>query len=166
VIGNFVLFQLAWFACVMTAARGQQWLGALIAAAVVGLFAWLAPQRVRALQLFALVTLVGTAWDSLVSATGWIQYAGWPELRWLAPPWIIAMWALFATLLNVSLRWLRGRVLLAALFGLVGAPLAYYGGVRLGAVQLPNALAALVLQAAGWAVLTPWLIRLGVRLEH
>jgi Protein of unknown function (DUF2878) len=165
-IANFVAFQLAWFACVVAAARGQQWLGVAAVLVVAAVFAWLAPRPARALQLFALVTLIGAVWDSAVSATGWMTYAGASAAGWLAPAWIVAMWTLFATLLNVCLRWLRARPALSALFGLVGGPLAYYGGARLGAVSFANLPAALALQGIGWAAMTPLLIRLGVRLEH
>jgi hypothetical protein len=46
------------------------------------------------------------------------------------------MWIAFATTLNVSMRWLRGRPELALLFGAVGGPLAFYAGERLGAVTV------------------------------
>jgi hypothetical protein len=59
-------------------------------------------------------------------------------LPWLAPVWIIAMWAGFATLLHVALRWLLPHRWLAALLGAVGGPLAYYAGMRLGAVNFPD----------------------------
>jgi hypothetical protein len=126
----------------------------------------LAPRPRRALQLFLLVTLIGAVWDSLTGATGWLHFAGAPAVGWLAPAWIVAMWTLFATLLNVCLRWLRPRPWLAALFGLLGGPIAYYGGARLGAVSFTNLSAALLLQGAGWALLTPLLIRLGERFER
>jgi hypothetical protein len=37
----------------------------------------------------------------------------------------------------------------------VGAPLAYFGGQKLGAVQFLEPASALTAIAAGWAVLTP-----------
>ncbi len=33
------------------------------------------------------------------------------------PPWILALWALFASTLNASLGWLQDRLLLAAVLG-------------------------------------------------
>jgi hypothetical protein len=163
---NFVAFQLAWFACAVAAAHGRQWLGVGVIAPVVAAFVWLAPRPARALQLFAVVTLIGTTWDSATNAIGWMHFVGAPAGGWLAPAWIIAMWTLFATLLNVCLRWLRARPLLSGMLGLVGGPLAYYGGARLGAVSFGNLYAALALQGAGWALLTPLLISLGARFEH
>ncbi len=75
------------------------------------------------------------------------------------------MWGLFATILNVSLRWLRGRWVMAALFGAIGGPLAYYGGHRLGALEFGNEIVALLALAVGWAVFTPLLMSLATRFD-
>ena len=37
--------------------------------------------------------------------------------------------------IRYSMRWLSGRYLLGACFGLVGAPLAFFAGERLGAIE-------------------------------
>ena len=164
-IVNFILFQLAWFACVVAAARGSSWLGVLVALVVAAVHVMRSRRPRAEIQLLVLTTGIGVAWESAVLSTGWIHYAGsWPA-TWLAPDWIIAMWTLFGTLLNVSLRWLRGRWLLAVVFGLVGGPLAYYGGVKLGAVFLLQPTYALLLQGLGWAVLTPLLVQVARRYD-
>jgi hypothetical protein len=75
------------------------------------------------------------------------------------------MWGLFATILNVSLRWLRGRWLIAAIAGGLGGPLAYYGGHRLGALEFGDQNAALIALALGWAVVTPILVALSERFD-
>jgi hypothetical protein len=48
---------------------------------------------------------------------------------------MVFLWINFATLVNVSLKWLHGRYLLAALPGAVGGPAACYGGAQLGATR-------------------------------
>ena len=74
-----------------------------------------------------------------------------------SPPWLIALWLNLAAALNFSLAWLKGRHLLAAAFGAVGGPLAYYGGAKLGGVvTMPGGWDLLAL-AAGWAAMTPLL---------
>jgi hypothetical protein len=164
-IANFVLFQAGWFACVVAAANDLAWLGVLAVLAAAAIHVATAPRAAPALQLLVVVTLIGAVWDSVVQAIGWQQYhSGW-LVPWLAPVWIIAMWTLFATTLNVTLRWLRGRTLIAVLFGLIGGPLAYYGGVRLGALTLAAPLPALLLQGIGWAILTPLLVRLAEKFD-
>jgi non-ribosomal peptide synthetase component F len=71
---------------------------------------------------------------------------------------MVALWAMFATTLNVSLRALRARPWLAAALGAAGGPLAYYAGARLGALQLADFHAGLAAIAVGWAWLTPLLL--------
>ncbi len=70
------------------------------------------------------------------------------------------MWMLFGTTLNVSMRWLRGRELVAAAFGLLGGPLSYLAGQKLGGISLVDELAALTALGLGWAVIMPLLLRL------
>lgn len=165
VLLNFLLFQAGWFACVIAAAHGRPGLGVLAVLAVAAVHLGISRRWQSELQLLFIVTVIGVVWDSVVVNTGWMSYSSGTFMHGVAPSWIIAMWTLFGTLLNVSLRWMRGRNVLAVLFGLIGGPLAYYGGVKLGAVNLNSPIAALALQGAGWAVLTPWLIHLGERFD-
>ncbi len=155
---NFVLFQLVWFACVMGAAAGRPWLGPLAVAAWLALHAFW-PGRPRELKLVLAVTLIGTAVDSALRAVGLLGYSavpgGWPTF--VAPPWIIALWAAFAALLRHSLAWLTPRPWLGAAFGAIGGPLSFLAGRRLGAVELHAERPALSLVALAleWAILTP-----------
>ena len=70
------------------------------------------------------------------------------------------MWLLFATTLNVSMRWLRNKGWLAAFFGLIGGPLTYFAGEKLGGIILVDQITALVALGIGWAVMMPMLLRL------
>jgi hypothetical protein len=156
---NVVLFQLGWFACVLGAAHGWPWLGVWVA---LGVLAWhlaRSVQPAREAALLAGAAVVGTAFETLLVQTGWLRYGGGSGLliEGTAPMWMVALWALFATTLNVSMRALRPRLVLAALLGAVGGPLAYYGGARLGALELVSPGAALAAIGIGWAVLTPLL---------
>jgi hypothetical protein len=54
---------------------------------------------------------------------------------------------------------------IAALLGAAGAPLAYYAGARLGALDLVSPAPALVAIALGWAVATPALMLAARRLD-
>ena len=162
-LASFALYQLGWFAAVLLAAHSRPWLAAAALVPFLALHLAYCARPARELRLLALAALIGLAWDSAVMATGWQHYAGGQVLAALAPLWVVVLWAQFATLLRGPLRWLRGRPLLAALLGLVGGPLAWAGGARLGAVQLVPPMPALLLQAAGWAALTPCLIWLGAR---
>lgn len=163
-LAQFCLFQAAWFACVLGAAHGQVAAGVMAVAAVVLLHLAVSPARAADLALTVLAMLVGLAWDSAMVRQGWVQYASPGPLPQLAPIWILALWALFATLLRGPLAWLHGRPLLAAVLGAIGGPLSYLAAVRLGAGSFPDPAVALAVLGAGWAVMTPALIESARRL--
>jgi hypothetical protein len=83
----------------------------------------------------------------------------------LAPYWIVAMWVLFATTLNVGMRWLRRSTAIAAVAGAIGGPLAFFAGASIGAVELVSPAIALIAIGIGWAVMLPLLVKLTVWLE-
>ena len=75
--------------------------------------------------------------------------------------WFLAFWLNFATLLNVSLRWLQTRPLLAVLFGVLGGPPAYLGAQHLGALELATPTThTMALLAVYWGIATPAVLRL------
>jgi hypothetical protein len=160
VVSNFMLFQIGWFACVLSAAEHQPWFGVLVTTAVVVAHVLRASIPTAELELVLLSLGLGLVFDSLLVWQGWLQYSSGIVFSNIAPYWIVALWGLFATLLNVSLRWMRGRWVLAIVFGAVGGPAAYYGGLRLGALEFGNMPAGLSALAIGWAVLTPLLLAL------
>lgn len=162
---NVVLFQIGWFACVLSAAAGRPSLGAAVAVGIVILHLIQAPMPRQELFLVLSALAIGAVWESLLVWLNLVAYEVGVIVRWTAPYWIILMWGLFATILNVSLRWLRERWLLQALAGLVGGPLAFHGGHRLGALEFGNEPVALFVIGTGWAVLTPLLMALSVRFD-
>ncbi len=164
-VANVALFQAGWFACVMAGAHGQVWIALSGLAAVLGWHLLRARQRRRELVLTAIVALVGAIYETLLAQTGWMRPTTGEWVPGMAAYWLVCLWAVFATTLNVSLRWLRARPLVAAAFGAIGGPLAYYAGSRLGALELAVPELALTSIAIGWAVLTPALLILARRLD-
>ena len=162
---NVLLFQIGWFACVLGAAHHVPWIGVAAAAAIVGWHLARAAEPGRELSLVAMATLAGTAFETVLVQTGSVRFDSGVLLEGTAPYWMVALWALFATTLNVSLRWLRGRPVLAAVFGGVGGPAAYYAGAQLGALELVAAGLALAVIGVGWAVLAPVLLATARRLD-
>lgn len=156
---NFILFQLAWFACVAGAAYGVPWFGVSVTLLTT---AWHLRQSKRAkpeiLLMFA-VLLVGASFDQVMLLLQLVAYQqhGWSAS--LVPVWIVALWLAFASTLNLSLAWLQGRYLIAAVFGASGGPLAYFGAQNIGAVTL-NGNASYIALSIGWAVITPILLYL------
>jgi Protein of unknown function (DUF2878) len=162
---NVVLFQVGWFACVLGAAHGLAWAGALSALAIVAWHVARAGEPRRELALVVCAAALGAVFETLLVQSGWIRFGAGVLIEGAATYWMVALWALFATTLNVSLRSLRNRAWLAALLGAIGGPVAYYAGARLGALEFVAAGAGLAAIGAGWAVLTPLLLRAALRLD-
>ncbi len=162
---NFFLFQAGWLACVLGAARGFPWQGALVALLIAAFIVFRSRYPRAELALVAAAAAAGFVFDSALALTGWVDFAGAVPAPLLSPLWMVALWALFATTLNVSLRWLREWPALGVLFGAVGGPVAYYAGERLGALQFADPVLGLTAVAAGWAMATPLLLAFARRLE-
>ncbi len=154
---NLLLFQIGWFAGVLGAAHGLPWAGVAAAAGVAAWHLWQARRPWQELKLLVLAVAVGAAFETALVQLGWMRFDGGALAIGTAPVWMIALWSNFATTLNVSMRALRERFLVAAALGAVGAPLAYYAGGRLGAVGFVEPAMALAAIAAGWALMTPLL---------
>jgi hypothetical protein len=162
---NFVLFQIGWFACVWSAAHSTPLLGAAAVILISSYHLALTEQPRQEIILLVAAALIGLVWESLLVWHGVLVFNSGMIVAGMAPYWIVAMWVLFATTLNLSLRWLKDRLLLSILFGALGGPLAYFAGARLGAVTMPDQWLSLAIIGIGWAVLTPVLIILARRFD-
>ena len=157
---NVAIFQVAWLSSVIGGAREMPWLGPVAVLVALAVHLRFARKPFEEIVLVLTCALIGAAFDSLLVAAGWVSYKSCQFSSFLAPYWIITMWALFATTLNVSMRWMRGKPKLAALFGLYGGPAAYLGGQALGGIVLGELWPALIALGLGWAIMMPALMRL------
>lgn len=155
---NVVLFQAAWFAAVLGAARGMFWLGPLAMLPTLAVHLALQDDRKGEVKLLLAAGLLGLVFDTAFVAGGVFSPLQHLFPRPISPPWMICLWLNFAATLNVSMAWLRRRYLLAALFGAVGGPLAYYSGAKLGATEAMPTTTGMLLLALGWGLITPLLV--------
>jgi uncharacterized membrane protein YjjP (DUF1212 family) len=162
---NIGAFKIGWLSSVFGGAQQLPWLGPLVVFAVVSIHLFRAERPRPELLLILSAGLIGAFFDSLLVVAGWVTFPSGMFSETLAPYWIITMWMLFATTLNMSMRWMRGRPLLAAVFGLVGGPLAYLAGHKIGGIQFVDQTTALAVLAIGWAIIMPALVRLSEMLD-
>lgn len=155
---NFIAFQVGWLACVLGGAHGLPWAGVIIATLVCAWHVLRAPTPRLELWVLALALLVGLLFETAMVAIGLIAYPPGQFALAGVPLWMLALWPLFGTTLNLSLRWLHNRLLLSALFGAIGGPLSYYAGARLGAITFASPAIALAAVSVGWASLMPVLV--------
>ncbi len=165
IIVNFAAFQVGWFSSVIGAAQQLPWIGPTAVLFVVLLHLSRAKKPVAELSLIATCGIIGAFYDSLLVAMGWVTYPSGMFSDLMAPYWIITMWMLFATTLNVSMKWLKGRPLLASVLGLVAGPLTYVAGHKLEGIEFVNQTAALAALGIGWALLMPMLMSLAEQMD-
>jgi hypothetical protein len=162
---NILLFETGWFACALGAAHGMPWVGPLGAAVIIVWHLARAAQPGRELALVAVVAVLGALFETLLVRAGWVRFETGVLIEGTAPYWMVALWAIFATTLNVSLRSLRPYPGLGAIVGAIGGPIAYYAGARLGALEFSAPVPALAAIGIGWAILTPALLLTARRLD-
>lgn len=164
-LANVIAFKIAWVSSIVGAAQQMPWVGPAAVLVAVALHLRTAQRPSEEVLLILCSGLIGASFDSLLVASGWVSYSSGLFSPWLAPYWIITMWMLFATTLNVSLRWLRGKPALAVLMGLFGGPAAYTAGAAMGGIVLVNHTAAIVALGIGWACIMPLLVWLSSRYD-
>ena len=160
---NFALFQLGWFSSVLGAANNLPMLGPLAAIPILVFHLARANSPRTEIKLVAAAVIIGGGFDQLLVSVGYIQYRG--SAPGYLPLWMIGLWIIFSTTLNVSLRWMHRRWAVAIIFGLIGGPLSYLGGIRLGAAEYYDATPALIAMAIGWGILTPVLLAAAERFD-
>ena len=156
---NFVLFQAGWFALILGAAYERIIEALIFSVIIIIVHLKIIPNRMDDIKLFFYAGIAGFVFDGILQYNNLILYSSpvWPYP--LTPLWIIILWVMFAMTLNHSLSWLKGRILLAGLFGVIGGPLAYIAGEKLGAITITETQTLFVL-SIGWAFITPLLVYL------
>ena len=158
---NFILFQAGWFACVLGAASGRPWMGAVIGAALALTHLALSRSPRDEAMLLAGALALGMLVDTAHVRMGTLAFTGGMVHPEFAPPWILVMWVQFASTLHYSLGWLERRYVLGACLGAVAGAGAYWAGVRFGAAALgPDPVQALLRIGLSWGVALPVLMRL------
>ena len=151
-------YYIAWAACIYSAANGLFWTGPVIVLIISIIEITWEYQRGHAegLWLFIIsVTVLGFIIDTLFFQSGLIIYKTnpWPAL--FSPAWMIAIWFNVSLMFFACSKLYFNRYMVLSLTGLLGFPIAYSAGARLGAVDLPYGYLSTIIVGIVWAVLLP-----------
>ena len=147
----------------LSAARDAAWVGIVFVAVLLALHLRQAHWPYQELRLVMWVVVLAAPWETLLIRTGVIVYPYGAVWAGFVPPWLLALWVLFAIQVNVLFRWLRGRWWLAMALGAMAGPLSFRAGAALGAALIPDLTTTLGVLAIGWAVWMPLLVWMGER---
>ncbi len=164
-IVNFVMFQAAWFAAVLGAAHLKPLWGTGAVLAVIAVHLAMSARPLEEAKLVGIVCVVGFVAETIVVLQGYVTYPSGQPVHNLPPYWMVALWGLLAIALNVTMRWLKTRLWLAAILGAMAGPASFVSGVQLGGASFVQANPALITSAIGWALLMPLLVALSNRFD-
>lgn len=156
---NLVTFQAAWFLGVIFHDLAMVPMALLLC-----LHFYFTPERKADLAVLLAVLPLGLVIDGGLIFSGTVDFAG----GWAFPVWLILLWGHFCLSLNHGLRWLwslpKGVIVL---FGVVGGPMTYWGGAKLGAAVVSEPAIAFAAMAVAWGVImfyAAWLVpRLNIK---
>ena len=155
---NFILFQLAWFVTIISAAKGVPYIG--VAYTMIWMLFHLSimdEMQNTEIKLFLFTAFLGYLLDSILVVTGFIAFPENTMLGGPSPLWMVCLWINLAATINLSLSWLKRRYLLAGAMSAIAGPLAYVAGEKLGAITLLGNTSIFVVSIM-WCVAMPILI--------
>lgn len=162
-LANAVLFQIIWFIAV----QANNIYALMATAFFLVIHSSLFMRSKREWMLILLVSSIGYTSDTLFNTFGFFTFSNSYPFNVMemtikpAPVWIWCLWLAFSATLCHSLNWLKNRLPLAALLGLIAVPITYYAGARFsGSIISEPILLPLLLQGFVWASLLPWALNL------
>lgn len=141
-VAGFLVFDLVWLSAV---AGRQDWLWATALLVLVQIGVTVYSGRFQ-LRLYLELVLAGLILELIVSGSGLLQFDGG-----LLPTWLILLWLGYPAMALGALDWLRDKLWLAVLLGVVAGPMTYAVGLGIGAATVEDAVwPMIVAYAIGW----------------
>lgn len=147
-IANALAYQAVWFSAILWAVPG-----AVLGCIIILIFLGTSERRADDLKIIGFLVFLGLLVDGTLQQIGFFTFTS-PGLP--IPFWLLVIWMGLAMTINHSLAWFKNKLLLAALFGGLGGPLAYWAGTRLGAASFNWPLSSsLLILAIIWSLMFP-----------
>ena len=156
---NYILFQAAWFSCVLGGAYDKPIAAVAMSAIVIVISLYFRKKYlIEDLILIIIVSAVGFCIDSLNLYFGIFSLKGNDLNSYICPIWLILLWSNLAAIMRNSLSWLANKYFLSAILGAIAGGPCYFAGARMGAVTLnDNWVLSAVSLTITWALVMPLL---------
>ncbi len=148
---DFVIFQLAWFACVLATISPFPYLLPLIGTLLV-IIRSIYTRGFRKVFPFALVCfLIGILGDGILVRMDLLSFESYPSI-FSAPLWMIALWVNFGLMLHPLFTWFLENYWRSIIGFSLGGLIAYYSGQKLEVLTLTTDLKSSFGVALEWAI--------------
>ena len=165
-IFNIVGFQIGWWMCALGAKNGLDYLGPIYMVFFLVIHMIFFSEKKFEIILVIFGVILGSFVDTSFKYFNIINYLP-ASSSFLAPLWIVAMWAGFCATLNHSLSWLKDKHIISFLMGAIFGPLSYVAGEKMGIIFfIASHLYTLVLLAIVWGISIPLLLWINNKLHN
>ena len=164
-IFNILGFQIGWWVCALGAKNDLDYLGPIYMISFIIVHLIFFSEKKLEIILIISGIILGFFVDSSFKFLSILSYVPL-DSSFLAPLWIIAMWAGFCATLNHSLSWLKGNNIISFLMGAIFGPLSYLAGQKMGIIYfLVSPFYALTILAIAWGISIPFLLWINNQLD-
>ncbi|WP_163340491.1 DUF2878 domain-containing protein [Desulfopila sp. IMCC35008] len=151
---NALVYQAVWFLAILWGNTG-----ALFGCILILILLATSEQKIADIRMIGFLIFLGLLVDGTLQQVGFFSFSN-PGLP--IPFWLLVIWVGLAMTIHHSLSWLKHNLPLAAIFGGLGGPAAYWAGTRLGAASFNWSLSvSLCILAVIWALLFPIIVFYG-----
>lgn len=158
-IANALAYQAVWFSAILWSNTG-----AVFGCIIILILLATSESRGNDLKMIGLLMFIGLLVDGTLMQVGFFTFTS-PGLP--IPFWLLVIWIGLAMTIHHSLAWLKDKLLLAALFGGLGGPAAYWAGTRMGAASFNWSLTtSLCVLAIIWSLIFPTIMLFSAFLKN
>jgi len=155
-IFNFLGLQATWAASAYGATHSMSMLGFYIGVAYIILHFLFSKMRARDLKIMLIIGVLGIVIDSVLTQINIVSFPNFDASSFPLPPWLIALWLVFALMVPYSLYWLKKNMMVASIAGAIGGSFSYFLGHKLGALYLAAPLLiSLCIYFIVWGIIFP-----------
>jgi len=147
-VANALAYQAVWFLAILWGNTG-----AVFGCGIILILWATSEHRGNDLKMILFLVFLGLLVDGTLLQVGFFTFRshGVP-----IPFWLLVIWLGLAMTIHHSLAWFKDKLLLAALFGSLGGPAAYWAGTRMGAASFNWSLpTSLLVLAIIWSLMFP-----------
>jgi len=162
---DFVLFQAAWFACVLATRTDFPHTLPLVGLLLILGRVLLTKRFRQALPFVLACAAIGVCGDAALTAFGFLGFEPYPNLFGV-PLWMVALWLNFGLMIHPLFSWFVKSCPRALIGFSVGGVIAYYSGEKLEVLSLPMGWQSALAVGAEWGMAGMVLRFLQVRFGH
>ncbi len=148
---DFVLFQAAWFACVLATRTDFPHTLPLVGLLLILGRVLLTKRFRQALPFVLACAAIGVCGDAALAAFGFLGFKPYPNL-FGAPLWMVALWLNFGLMIHPLFSWFVKSCPRALIGFAVGGVIAYYSGEKLEVLSLPMGWQSALAVGAEWGM--------------